>query len=212
MNKLTTSFLVLALSSLGWSFGFSDVQFWVGSGSNQAALAVQWNDGQTPQALVWGYRWDGTANTETMLQAIDSADARLFKYAGTPGQFGLPLYGIGYDTNSSGVTGAGFTNSTSVPDNATANDPTDRWKVGWTSLGFWELYEGANGTTAGGWAGAQTGVTGSTIANNDWRALSFAPGFSSQGVGTLTAAPVPEPATLLFVGLGLAALAKRRRA
>lgn len=215
MNFKTTAFaaFLAVTATQAHAFSFSDVQFWTGTGSNQSALAIQWNDGRTPQAFVWGFRYNGSATAETMLQAIVAADPGLYGYFGTPGAFGLPVYGLGYDQDGSGVTGAGFNTGASI-DAATAVDPTDRWQVGWATNGFWALYEGANGTTAGGWASAQTGVSGSNLANNSWRALSFAAasaGWSAPAPTALTAAPVPEPATLAALGLGVAALLRRRR-
>jgi len=49
---------------------FDSIQFWTGTGSNQAALVIQWNDGDTPASLVWGYRWNGTATGFDMLRSI----------------------------------------------------------------------------------------------------------------------------------------------
>ncbi|MEE6128044.1 hypothetical protein V2E39_11680 [Chryseobacterium arthrosphaerae] len=81
------------------TISFSDIQYWVGSGSNQAAFVVQWNDSKNPDALVWGFKWDGNATGEDMLKAIAKADHRLFTllYQGT--QFGSAVGGIGFDLN-----------------------------------------------------------------------------------------------------------------
>ena len=67
-------------------FTFDDIEFWVGTGANRAALVIDWVEGSTePPALVWGYRWDGTARGSDMLTAIVAADPRLFaKLGGTP--------------------------------------------------------------------------------------------------------------------------------
>ena len=56
----------------------SDILYWVGEGSNQAILAVNWAD----TALAWGYRWNGNATVNTMMDAIAAADPR-FSYTGT---------------------------------------------------------------------------------------------------------------------------------
>src|SRR3974390_1833771 len=47
---------------------FSNIQFWVGSGANQAALVIDWRDGLTPESLLWGYRWNGSATGLDMLE------------------------------------------------------------------------------------------------------------------------------------------------
>lgn len=51
------------------------VQFWTGTGSQQALLAIDFNNNTTPECFVWGYRFDGNDITaENMINAIDSAD------------------------------------------------------------------------------------------------------------------------------------------
>lgn len=57
---------------------FSDILFWVGEGSNEAVMAVNWAD----TALAWGYRWDGTATVGDMMNHIAAADPR-FSFTGT---------------------------------------------------------------------------------------------------------------------------------
>lgn len=59
------------------TFLFSDITYFVGSGSNQAGFVIDWNDGQAP--LAWGYRWDDPATPTgfDMLSAIVTSDSRL---------------------------------------------------------------------------------------------------------------------------------------
>ena len=54
---------------------FSEILFWVGTGSNEAVMAVNWAD----TALAWGYRWNGTATVADMMTDIAAADPR-FSY------------------------------------------------------------------------------------------------------------------------------------
>ena len=56
----------------------SDILYWVGTGSNQAILAVNWAD----TALAWGYRFSGSATVADMMNDIAAADPR-FSYSGT---------------------------------------------------------------------------------------------------------------------------------
>ncbi len=56
----------------------SDILFWIGEGSNEAVMAVNWAD----TALAWGYRWDGTTTVADMMAHIAAADPR-FSYSGT---------------------------------------------------------------------------------------------------------------------------------
>ena len=60
------------------TIAFSDILFWIGEGSNEAVMAVNWAD----TALAWGYRWDGTATVADMMAHIAAADPR-FSYSGT---------------------------------------------------------------------------------------------------------------------------------
>ena len=60
------------------TIAFSEILFWVGTGSNEAVMAVNWAD----TALAWGYRWDGTATVADMMAHIAAADPR-FSYTGT---------------------------------------------------------------------------------------------------------------------------------
>ena len=60
------------------TIAFSDILFWVGTGSNEAVMAVNWAD----TALAWGYRWNGTATVADMMAHIAAADPR-FSYSGT---------------------------------------------------------------------------------------------------------------------------------
>lgn len=78
MKKVTTALIALlglvAFDLQGQTVGnFDDIQFWTGSGTNRAALVLQWNDGETPASLAWGYRWNGAATGFDMITAIAGA-------------------------------------------------------------------------------------------------------------------------------------------
>ena len=53
----------------------SDILYWVGEGTNQVVMAVNWAD----TALAWGYRFDGTKTVNDMMDEIAAADPR-FSY------------------------------------------------------------------------------------------------------------------------------------
>lgn len=57
------------------TISFSEILYWVGDGSNEAVMAVNWADTD----LAWGYRWNGTATVADMMTAIAAADPR-FSY------------------------------------------------------------------------------------------------------------------------------------
>src|SRR4029078_4101914 len=91
-------------SACASGFSFDDIKYWVGSGSNRAARAIDWSDGSSqPPALVWGFRWDGAATGAKMLSAIVADDPWLFaKVGGTPPNPSA-VYGLGYDANHDGA-------------------------------------------------------------------------------------------------------------
>ena len=49
-----------------------DILYWVGEGSNEVVMAVNWPD----TALAWGYRFDGEATIHDMMVEISAADPR----------------------------------------------------------------------------------------------------------------------------------------
>lgn len=65
-------------------FSASDVQFWCGTGSNESVVIVAWDDMDTPVALVWGVRWNGTnAVALDLIDSIAAHDSRFtFNYGG----------------------------------------------------------------------------------------------------------------------------------
>ncbi len=92
------------LPDIRTDFTFDDVQYWVGSGSNQALLVVDWNDGLDAEALAWGYRWDGTATAEDMINEIVNADERL-SVDMTGGFLSSLAYETGYISHAGSVAG-----------------------------------------------------------------------------------------------------------
>lgn len=58
-------------------FTADEVEFWVGTGANEAILVIDFLDGTTVSSYAWGFRFDGTTTGEAMLNAIDAADADL---------------------------------------------------------------------------------------------------------------------------------------
>ena len=54
-----------------------EIQYWIGEGTNQCGLVIDWNDGKEPRSLMWGYRWDGEATGQDVVDAIVAEDIRL---------------------------------------------------------------------------------------------------------------------------------------
>lgn len=63
--------------SVSNEFTMDEVEFWVGEGTEEALLVIDWNDGVNPVSLAWGYRFDGQPTAEQMLTDISGVDAAL---------------------------------------------------------------------------------------------------------------------------------------
>lgn len=69
---------------------WSRVRHWAGdpAGENKCALVVDFQDGHSNRACVWGYRWSGTATGEDLVRAVASQSSILtamIQYTGTMG-------------------------------------------------------------------------------------------------------------------------------
>ncbi|MCE5198491.1 MAG: PEP-CTERM sorting domain-containing protein [Armatimonadota bacterium] len=216
--------VLIAVPVTAGEFSFSDITFWVGSGSNRAAVAFDWNDGITPRTLAWGYCWDSSVTPnptgKTMLDAIRAADPRLNLRYRTEGG-GPILYGAGYDMDMDG-----FTYVPGANDTGHAGDAEDRYKEGWDYAGYWS-YNTANNQDnvfPTVWGYDLLGFSGRALKNNSWDCWVWSPGYYANDVATPIAATVntpvvgtpavPEPSSLslaLFSLIGLAGSAKLLR-
>ncbi|HEX4125653.1 MAG TPA: hypothetical protein VHY37_13070 [Tepidisphaeraceae bacterium] len=85
---------------------FSGITSWVGTGSNSAALLIDWNDPGNPNgdtSLVWGYHWSGadTAYTSDMIEAVVAADPHLYALLSNDVPEPQIAFGFGYNQNLS---------------------------------------------------------------------------------------------------------------
>jgi hypothetical protein len=186
--------LLIAASARAQTFDFSSIQTWVGTGSNQAALVVAWNDSKSPDPMVWGYRWTGTA--PTMLQMMQAVSAAIPQFSFTPHPFysqppNYAVYSMFYD-----LTGLGGTPTVGKPvnDGGTENGyppyPGDHYEEGWMKNGFWgELGATGNPYEGGSWVKASVGVADVTVSNGSWYAMSFSKDLTNF---TIPAPPVPQ--------------------
>ncbi len=162
------------------NFTMDDVVYWVGTGSNKAVLAIQWNDQKNPDALVWGFRWDGNATGEDMIKAIAKVDKRFYTllYQGT--QYGSAIGGMGFDLDGKGTIGLYKNNNTTYPlypldgiinttaydfDDYKAVDANDHWQSGWYQ-GYWSYWVKDSATDDFGYSGL--GATSRQLVNGSW--------------------------------------------
>ena len=173
------------------NFVFDDIRFWVGSGANRAAVAIDWDDSSSNDtSLVWGYRWDGSATGEDMLLAVLGADDRLYAKLGYQGSAGLGTYGIGYDLNNDdqfAITPSTTFDSNGIAmtgpaDGATSNDPQDHYAEGWYVDGFWHYGTSENNPLAGGsWTSSLVGSSNRVLADGSWDSWAYSPLFCCYG-------------------------------
>jgi hypothetical protein len=92
----------------------NDIQLWTGSGTNHAALVIEWNSPvvfnltSVPapianKTLVWGYQFNGTATGTQLLRAILASDHRLYGIINDT--YGTFVVGLGYNLDGSGAFG-----------------------------------------------------------------------------------------------------------
>lgn len=191
------------LASSAYAFTFDDVEFWVGSGANRAAIVIDWSDTTTDSpALAWGFRWDGTAFGRDMLKAVVAADDRLFAKIGGPVANPVAIYGLGYDASDDGQFALddftafdddGF--ATSAPaDGAVSVDVADHYAEGWFT-GFWHYGQADSNPYAGGtWVDAPLGMAGRPLSDGAWDSWVFTPSFNFASFAVNpVAAPAPYP-------------------
>jgi hypothetical protein len=154
-------FVALALAGLflitkSAAVSLDDIRFWTGSGTNRAALVVEWSTPEsftnstvpapvTDRTFVWGYRFNGTASGSQMIKAIAAADQRLYVVASV--SFGLFVEGIGYNLDGNGNIGITDGSNTNFFTNGLLTNATvdvDAASPLNTNDLYWSGYFGAN--------------------------------------------------------------------
>jgi len=185
---------------------FEDIKFWSGSGTNRAALVLQWNDGLQPASLTWGYRWNGEASGLQMVQAIagstvisDLEGITLESLVGSEPRLALGLLRYSFGDAVQSITFAG--------------DGAIRTQADWFA-GYWEYYifgghfdyydyitngmvsyeqDGSVNYPGAYWSYAPVGGGDRPLVDGAWDALSFAPDFVGQELQQPEAASLPLP-------------------
>lgn len=169
------------------SFTMDDVKLWIGSGSKKAIMVVQWNDGKSPEALVWGYKWDGEAHGVDMITAIAKADPRFYILAYPGTQYGTAIGGIGYDIDGTNTIGLVLKEDKTYPkypingmvststynfDDWSNLDNNDHWQAGWYRQGFWSYY--VKDTPSGELGFSGLGASSRVLVDGSWDVWNFA--------------------------------------
>jgi hypothetical protein len=187
-------------------FSFDDIDFWVGSGANRAAMAIDWVEGSTERpALAWGYRWDGEARGRDMLVAIVTADPRLFGKFGGTATSPNAVYGLGYDFDDDGqfaIDDDTTFNSEGIAisgpaDGAVSTDSDDYYAEGWFG-GFWHYgIASTNPYDGGTWSDIQFGMAARVLTDGAWDSwtfeLSTVPPFDAYAENPAAAEPPGDP-------------------
>lgn len=205
---------------------FDNIVTWAGTGTNEAALVIDWDDGLAP--LAWGYRWDGAASGEDMFRAVVTADDSLFARIQVFG-FGSLINGIGYDRDNdgfgvSGTSGAKTFGAGGIYEGpettfGTKTDADDSYaEANNTTFEYWEYFNGTGNPYAGGaWASASSGFADRSLSNGDWDGWFYPGTFGTDplaipGIALAAgAAAVPEPSTVVILTLASIGLLFRRR-
>jgi len=95
----------LVASTPAWGFTFDDIKCWVGNGTNQCAVVVDFNDGEDGnRSFAWGYRWNGNAPSVTeIMNEITANDPRLKMFA-SQSEYGSFIDAFAYDADGDGGT------------------------------------------------------------------------------------------------------------
>jgi uncharacterized protein (TIGR02145 family) len=180
------------------NFTSSNIKCWVGEGNNNAILIFKWNDGKTPEALAWGYRWSsGTKYGINILADVAKADGRLFFLEQSGTQFGSAIGGVGYEASGSAnakLSSDGGKSCVSPVNGslATSGYDYDDWKLcdvskdarfqaGWYN-GYWSYW--VADVAGGEWSYSSLGASSRELKNNSVDAWYFSPlGGSETNIG-----------------------------
>ena len=167
MKNIIKNSIGVALCLSCWALGaftFEDIHYWVGEGTNQVAIVIDWNKPNSKSSLCWGYRWNGEPRSATqILNEIAEADNRLHAAISTS-TWGSSLDALNYDINDN--ASYFLTNkSTDALDWCSSNPNTHYW-----SQCFAKNSSSFDSAT---WEYYSTGIDGQMLSNEMWYYLKY---------------------------------------
>jgi len=203
-----------AWSSLITVNSFSNVQYWTGSGTNSAALVLEFDNSATPASIAWGYRWNGSATASSMLFALAGT------ITGTSAP--SPLLGsdsrLAVDVSFFSGFGGYFVNTISYNQVGLPSPWTQSLRLikdDYFGDGTYPTLYSLNnsGTWNSSFVQAQVGMSTLALSNGMWVGFVQSDGASDPRTFAQPVAAVPEPGTaaLIAFGAALAALGFRKR-
>ncbi|HOK95453.1 MAG TPA: PEP-CTERM sorting domain-containing protein [Anaerohalosphaeraceae bacterium] len=220
MKRFVVYMAGLTIAAAGFAgMTFEDIDFWVGQGTQRAALVIDWNDGPNELVKVWGFRWDGTATGADLVLAVCAADADFYAMGGS-GPYGFAIGGLGYDKNGNGFFDISRTASASNFDSSgymavagyafdgwSAAESGDVWCGGWETDGFWGYFY----NEAGVWISSMIGASSRVLADGDWDGWSWGAAQNGWYGGAPSASvAVPEPTAAVLLAIGLLFVSNRK--
>lgn len=225
MKKWIAALLALPLSCLQAQTpvdDFDDIQLWAGSGTNQAALVLQWNDGANPASFVWGFRWNGETTGLQMLTAVAGSTLvreagggdTLETLAGADPRLSLVIerYGFGDAVYSLVFNDAGIVRTAAdwsagywqySLHGGTFEYSTYNWQTDTFEGPFLYDVSGTQSYAAVAWTESQIGASDRQLVDGAWDAWSFAPGFVGVPLSQPSSAGLPLPAVAMAFKNGL---------
>ena len=210
--KKTLLALLLAAPLTAWSSlitvnSFTNIQYWTGTGTNSAALVLEFGAPTTPASVAWGYRWNGSSTAASMLFAL----AGTITVTGTNAP--LPLAGsdprLLVDAIFFPAFGGYFVNTISYNQNGLPAPWTQTVRLiedGYFVDGTYPTLYSLN--SAGLWgasfAQAQVGMSDILLTNGVWIGFVQSDGAADPRIFAQPVAAVPEPQTIALLVLGAA--------
>jgi hypothetical protein len=204
--------LLLAAPPTAWSQlitvnSFTNIQYWTGTGTNRAALVLEFGSPSTPASVAWGYRWNGSSTAASMLFALAGAITVTGTNAPAPLAGSDPRLSVdasffsgfgGYFVNTIAYNQIGlptpWTQTTRLIEDAYFDDGTYPSLYSLNSVGLW----------SSSFVQAQVGMSDLSLTNGVWIAFVQSDGTDDPRVFAQPVAAVPEPRTTALLVLAAA--------